>query len=89
MTAKQVSFSSIGINKLQTLGMKGVTQAATNACFIVTRMEKQMKYNTLKLTMLLALGLSGTQAHALGLVALPDTGFARYWLCQFCLYQLL
>ena len=39
-------------------------------------MEKQMRYNTLKLTMLLALGLSGTQAHALGLVALPDTGFS-------------
>jgi len=76
VTTKQVSFSSIEINKLQTLGMKWVIQAATNACFIVTRMEKQMKHNTLKLTMLLALGLSGTQAHALGLVALPDTGFA-------------
>ncbi|GLP99031.1 hypothetical protein GCM10007891_08850 [Methylophaga thalassica] len=35
-----------------------------------------MKHSTLKLTMLAALGFTATQANALGLVALPDTGFA-------------
>lgn len=35
-----------------------------------------MKHRTLKLTMLAALGLTTTQASALGLVALPDTGFS-------------
>jgi hypothetical protein len=35
-----------------------------------------MKHSTLKLTMLAALGLTATQASALGLVALPDTGFS-------------
>ena len=35
-----------------------------------------MKHSKLKLTMLAALGFSAAQAHALGLVALPDTGFS-------------
>ncbi|WP_284451923.1 hypothetical protein [Methylophaga thalassica] len=35
-----------------------------------------MKHSTLKLTMLTALGLTATQASALGLIALPDTGFS-------------
>ncbi|WP_417499708.1 hypothetical protein [Methylophaga sp.] len=35
-----------------------------------------MKHSTLKLTMLAALGFTATQASALGLVALPDTGFS-------------
>ena len=35
-----------------------------------------MKHSTLKLTMLAALGLTATQASALGLVALQDTGFS-------------
>jgi hypothetical protein len=35
-----------------------------------------MKQKALKFTILAALGLSGAQAQALGLVALPDTGFA-------------
>lgn len=35
-----------------------------------------MKHSTLKLTMLAALGFTATQANALGLVALPDTGFS-------------
>ncbi|WP_284451922.1 hypothetical protein [Methylophaga thalassica] len=35
-----------------------------------------MKHSTLKLSMLAALGLTATQASALGLVGLPDTGFS-------------